>query len=210
MNGIALMTNGRAIPDPARAHGAWVYLLLSMLAGVLSSIGEGALAAAGAGLGYAGVFVAASSFAPKAAATRIRRLGVGLALAILGPALSLVLGAPPFFLSIGMVALAPTLLAGYYGTRQGFQSAPALGFAIAALAVAAPSAACAGGASAWQGLILLALLVPFFAWRSLRLRRLLAAHVVSGRAAIRREGLREALLGAIWTLVVVALMHLAF
>ena len=31
----------RRMPDPARAHGAWVYLIVSILAGALTSIGQG-------------------------------------------------------------------------------------------------------------------------------------------------------------------------
>ena len=210
MNAVALLLKGRSLPDPARAHGAWVYLVLSALAGVLSSIGAGALAATGAGLGYSGAFLAASSFAAREPRDRRRRLFLGLFLGLAGPGLSLAAGASPFFLVLGLVALGPTALAGYFGSRKGFQSAPALGFAIAALAVAAPSAACAGGATLGQALLLLVLLGLFFTWRGLRLRAQLARHEVSGKKAIQAAGLREALLGTIWTLLVVALMHLGF
>ena len=43
------MARLRSIPDPAHAHGAWVFLRLAMLAGVLTALGTGAAAAAGTG-----------------------------------------------------------------------------------------------------------------------------------------------------------------
>ena len=67
-----LRTRLQKVPDPARAHGAWVYLVLSVLAGVLSGAGGGLVPGLLAGVGFAGVFLCASAaavIAPPASTT---------------------------------------------------------------------------------------------------------------------------------------------
>jgi hypothetical protein len=76
-----------------------------------------------------------------------------------------------------------------------------------ALAVTAPAEACAGGARHELGLVLLALLAPFFAWRTLRTRAALRQGSFD-RPKLRALGLREAALAAGWTLLAVGLVHL--
>ncbi len=194
------------MPDPAKAHGAWVYLASSVLAGTLSAIGKGVLPALCVGLGFAGVCVVSSALALQPGA-RLRRAAVGTVFAVGAPALALGLGADPSFLRFSLVALLPVACSGYCVARRGFYSPGALGFAVAALVVAAPSAACAGGVSSLTSWLLLLLLAPFFVWRTWRLRKLIMVQRGADRAWFRRKGLREALYAVLWTGAVVGLVH---
>ncbi len=198
----------RRIPDPARAHGAWVYLGVSVLAGALAVAGQGFVPALLAGLGYAGVFLLTSAAALVPRPTWRRRAVSGLLLATGAPWAAIAAGADPAFLAYALVALFPAALAGWFGVRRGFQSPLALCFAVAALAVAAPSAACAGGGTAREGWLLGLLLTPFFVWRTWRLRRALDARRVASRAELRRTGLVEAALAAAWTALAIVVIHL--
>jgi hypothetical protein len=107
-----------------------------------------------------------------------------------------------------MVAFFPMAASVWFATREGFQSAPALSFAVVGLAVAAPAAACAGGTRPGFGWLLLALLAPFFAWRTWHAREGLRGGAGWDRERLRRLGLREALLAAGWTLASVGVVHL--
>jgi hypothetical protein len=196
----------RRSPDPARAHGAWVYLFVSILAGVLSAGGHGAIAASFAGLAFVGVFVLVSALAVRPKPWRLRFVS-GLAFALASTASGLLLGADPMFLAYSMVALFPIAASVWFAMQQGFQSAPALAFGVIGLAVAAPAAACAGGASPRLGLLLLGLLAPFFAWRTWRTRAALRGGGSWDRAKLKRLGLEEALLAAAWTVVSVGFVH---
>ncbi len=194
------------IPDPARAHGAWVYLALSVLAGMASGAGNGVLPATLAGLGFAGVFLLASAVA--VGPTKVpRRLGLGLAFALGAPGLALLFGAQPAFFAYGLLALFPAAISAWAAERQGFQSPMALAMGVCALAVAAPSAACAGGATSLRSFVLLALLLPFFLWRALRIRDHINSHPGGGRRELRRIGQREALAAILWTFLAVFLIH---
>jgi len=196
------------IPDPARAHGAWVYLVLSVLAGTLTATGRGLLPALLVGVGYAGVFLCASAAALVGKPGMLQRLATGLLLAVVGPGLALFLGASPAFFAFSLVALAPAALAGYNAERHGVASPQAMAFAVVALVVAAPSSACAGGASARTGLLLLILLAPFFAYRTWKVRHALTAESGWTRSKLKQQGLREALYGLGWIAVVVLGIHL--
>ncbi len=196
------------MPDPARAHGAWVYLVLSVLAGVLTAIGKGFLPALLVGVGFAGVFVCASAVAILGKQGAKSRLAAGLSIAVVGPLLALYLGAPTSFLVFSAAALFPAALSGYFAERSGVASARALGFAVAALVVAAPSAACAGGASVRTGLVLLVLLAPFFAYRTLKTREAITTEAGWDRQKLRWQGIRETLYAVSWTLLVVSAIHL--
>jgi len=184
-----------------------VYLGLSVLAGALSAVREGWLPALLAGLGFAGVFLAASAVAigwRKA----LRRLLLGLALALLAPAAALALGADPTFFAFGLLALFPAGISAWFAELRGFQSPIALALGITALVVAAPSAACAGGADLTRSLVLLALLLPFFIWRALRILGILREEKQPDRSALRRRGQREAFLAVGWTFLAVVVIHL--
>ena len=197
----------RRSPDPARAHGAWVYLLVSVLAGVLSARGNGSIAALFAGLAFVGVFVFVGALAVRPRPWRLRFVS-GLALAIAATLAGLLLGADPMFLVYGMVALFPIAASVWFAMQHGFQSAPALAFGVMGLAVAAPAAACAGGTSPGLGFLLLGMLAPFFAWRTWHTRAALRGGEGWDRAKLKRLGLKEALLAATWTIVSVGLVHM--
>ena len=196
------------VPDPARAHGAWVYLALSILAGTLTATGRGLLAALLVGAGFAGVFLCASALALVGKRGMPARLAGGLLLAAVGPGAALSLGASPSFFAFSLVALAPAALAGYCAEKHGVMSPQAMALAVVALVVAAPSSACAGGASARTGALLLLLLAPFFAWRTWKVRNAIASPAGWTRAKLRQQGLTEVLYGLSWVAVVVLSFHL--
>jgi hypothetical protein len=196
----------RRSPDPARAHGAWVYLLVSILAGVLSARGQGTIAALCAGLAFLGVFVLVSALAVRPKPWRLR-FGSGLAFALTAAGTGLLLGADPMFLVYAMVAFFPIAASVWFAVHQGFQSAPALAFGAMGLAVAAPAAACAGGTSPGLGFLLLGLLAPFFAWRTWRTRAALREGRDWDRAKLKHLGLMEALYATGWTIASVGLVH---
>lgn len=197
----------RRSPDPARAHGAWVYLFVSILAGVLSARGRGMIAAACAGLAFLGVFVFTSALAVRPKPWKLR-FASGLGFAAASTITGLLLGADPMFLVYSLVALFPIATSVWFAQSQGFQSAPALAFGVLGLAVAAPAAACAGGAHPKFGFLLLALIGPFFAWRTWKTRNTLRGGAGFDRARLKQLGLREALFASGWTLGSVALVHL--
>ncbi|MHC5210821.1 MAG: hypothetical protein ACYTG2_08900 [Planctomycetota bacterium] len=198
----------RHMPDPARAHGAWIYLAVSILAGSLSVAGQGFLPALLAGVGYAGLFLLVSAAALMPRPAWRRRCAAGLVLTSGAPALALLLDADPRFFAYALVAMFPAGIAAWFAVRRGFQSPLALCFAVAALAVAAPAAACAGGGTAREGWLLGLLLTPFFVWRTWRIRVSLDKHPAPGRTALRRQGLRESGLALAWTVAAVTLIHL--
>ncbi|MBW1844421.1 MAG: hypothetical protein JRJ05_08780 [Deltaproteobacteria bacterium] len=196
------------VPDPAKAHGAWVYLVLSILAGTLTATGRGLLPAFLVGVGFAGVFLCASAVALVGKRGMTTRLAAGLLLAVGGPAAAVYLGASPSFFAFSLVAIAPAALAGYCAEKSGIMSPQAMAFAVVALVVAAPSSACAGGASAITGLLLLILLAPFFAYRTWKVRDAITTQAGWTRAKLKKQGLTEALYGLGWITVVVMSFHL--
>jgi hypothetical protein len=196
------------VPDPAKAHGAWVYLVLSILAGTLTATGRGFLPAALVGAGFAGVFLCASALALVGKPGMTARLIAGLLLAGVGPGAALHLGASPSFFAFSLVALAPAALAGYCAEKHGILSPQAMAFAVVALVVAAPSSACAGGASASTGLLLLILLAPFFAYRTWKVRNAITSETAWTRAKLKKQGLTEVLYGLSWVAAVVLTFHL--
>jgi hypothetical protein len=189
------------IPDPLRAHGAWVYLIVSILAGVLTVTDRGLAPALLAGSGFVGVYVLASSLAIARRRAALVRMALGLLVAIGSPLLALAQGADPRFLMISLVAFPPVLCAAYFASRQGFLAPGALAFGVTALVVSAPVAASAGGASPRSALLLLATLVPFFFWRTWRLARALGPGWT--RERFERRGLRESGLAAAWATLAV-------
>lgn len=193
-------------PDPARAHGAWVYLFTSILAGMLAAAGFDFATALVSGLGFVGVFVMASAAANYPRRWKARSLS-GLAVTVVCIGSGLALGANPMFLAYGAIAVPPAAAAAWFAARYGFRSPPALAFGVVALVVAAPAAACAGGAPHWLGLLLLGLLAPFFAWRTWRTRTELSAQRDWTRARLRALGWREAAFALGWTAFALAVVH---
>ena len=196
------------VPDPAKAHGAWVYLVLSILAGTLTATGRGFLPAMLVGVGFAGVFLCASALALVGKRGMASRLAAGLLLAAAGPGAALYLGASPSFFAFSLVALAPAALAGYCAEKLGVMSPQAMAFAVVALVVAAPSSACAGGASVMTGLLLLTLLAPFFAYRTWKVRNAISSETGWTRSRLKKQGLMEVIYGLSWIGIVVLAFHL--
>jgi hypothetical protein len=196
------------VPDPAKAHGAWVYLVLSVLAGTLAAPDRGFLPALLVGIGFAGIFLCASALALVGKRGMAPRLGAGVFLAVGGPGAALYLGASPSFFAFSLVALGPAALSGYFAEKYGFTSEEAVSSAVVALVVAAPSSACAGGASIGAGILLLALLAPFFAYRTWKVRQVITNEKGWTKSKLKKQGWTEALYGIGWTLAVVFAIHL--
>jgi hypothetical protein len=74
--------------------------------------------------------------------------------------------------------------------------------------VAAPSSACAGGASVGTGLLLLVLLAPFFAYRTWKVRNAITFESGWTRSNLKKQGLSEVLYGMSWIAIVVMAFHL--
>jgi hypothetical protein len=189
------------IPDPLRAHGAWVYLAVSILAGMLTVTPRGYAPAVLAGCGFVGVLVAVSSVATTGRRAGLGRLVVGSPLAIGSPLLALDLGAAPESLFVSLLAVPLALAAAYFASRQGFLSPGALAFGVTALVVSAPVAASAGGASPRSAFLILVTLAPFCFWRTWRLARELGRGWTRERLA--RQGLVESALAVAWAAVAV-------
>ena len=191
----------RARPDPRQAHGAWVYLFAAVGAGAIVGAGRGLEAALLVGTGFVGAFLATAAVTVGPRRKR-RQLLVGLATAIAAPLLALWLGADRAFLYILALACLPAILAVFLAARLGFLSRSALTTGIAALALAAPAAALAGGSSVLHAALVFLFLWPFFSWRSLRLAAPLEAGGKWDREQLRARGLREASIAALWSLAV--------
>lgn len=196
------------MPDPARAHGAWVYLILSILAGTLTATDRGFLPALMVGVGFAGAFLCTSALALVRKRGMVSRLITGLLLAVAGPGIALYLGASPSFFAFSLAALGPAALAGYCAEKHGIASPQAMAFAVVALAVAAPSSACAGGASVKTGLLLMIFLAPFFAYRTWKVRNAIISEKGWTRSQLKKQGLVEVLYGVSWVAFVVLAFHL--
>jgi hypothetical protein len=196
------------VPDPAKAHGAWVYLILSILAGTLTATGRGFLPALMVGIGFAGAFLCTSALALVGKRGMAGRLITGLLLAVSGPGVALYLGASPSFFAFSLAALGPAALAGYCAEKHGIVSPQAMAFAVVALVVAAPSSACAGGASVITGLLLMIFLAPFFAYRTWKVRSAIASGKSWTRSQLKKQGWLEILYGLGWIAFVVLAFHL--
>jgi len=188
-------------PDPMRAHGAWVDLFAAIGGGALVGAERGVEPALLVGTGFAGAFlvVAAVSVGVK---RRLRQTLVGAGLALLAPLLALWLGAEPGFLVVMGCAAVVGAAAITLERSVGLLSRSTLIVGIAALALAAPASAVAGGAGAVRAALLFGLLWPVFAWRSLRVAATLPVGHPWNREELRARGLREAAIAALWTLFV--------
>ncbi len=188
-------------PDPVRVHGAWIYLFASVGAGALVGADHGVERPMLAGTGFVGAFLVTAALL-----TGVRRKGrqilVGLLLAVLAPLAAVGVGAGREFLPIAALAAVPALTATWLGKSWGFLSRTTMVMGIAALAMAAPAAAVAGGASLPRSAVLFGLLWVFFCWRTLRLATALESEHTWDRRQLRARGLREAGIAAVWMLTV--------
>lgn len=187
-------------PDPLRAHGAWVYLLASILAGTLTVGGRGLAPALATGGCFLGIFVSASSVAHVGRRGAILRLSLGLLLTTAFLAAALELGADRSFFAVALLTLPPLFFAAISAQTRGFLSPSALCSGVTALAVAAPAVACAGGASRRSVAFVLMALAPFFFWRTWRLAQTLGRGWT--RPRLRRRGLLESALAVGWAILV--------
>ncbi len=187
--------------DPMRAHGAWIYLFASVAAGALVGAERGLEPAMLVATGFVGAFLVTAAIA-RGVRRKGRQTLVGASLAALAPLAALWLGAEPSFLVVAAIAALPAVAAVVLAKRLGFLSHAAVVMGIAALAMAAPVTAVAGGATALRSAVLFGLLWSFFCRQSLRVSAALAAGGAWDRKALRARGLREAAITAVWALVV--------
>ena len=186
------------IPDLMHAHGAWVFLTVSVGTGAFWAQDAMLLPALLAGTAHAGAFLLVAGMlrgsGGRSAAARGGALALGGALA------ALALGAEPTFLVVEAFALLPALAAVAAARWLGALSVTAIAMGSLAIALAAPVAACAGGASPMRAALLALLLAPFFAWRTAAVLARLRSTSGGRRASLRDWGLREAGFAAVWSL----------
>jgi len=133
---------------------------------------------------------------------KMRQILLGILLATLGSLGALWLNAEPQFLFVAATAALPATAAVAFEKRYGFLSPLALIAGVAALVMAAPVSAIAGGTAVGRAALLYGLLCPFFCWRTLHVASSLRAQEAWDRLALRARGLREAAIAALWTLAV--------
>lgn len=187
--------------DPIRAHGAWIYIFLSVAAGSMLKAKHGVEPTLLVGTGFVGAYLLVAALVMGVRRKRKQAL-VGATLLLAAPLLALALGAETGFLAAAGSASIPAVTAVICARAFGFLSCGAVISGVAALTLAAPTAALAGGAQLDQALLLFGLLAPMFAWRSVRIARQLRRQETWNAAELRSTGLREAALAAIWTILV--------
>jgi hypothetical protein len=199
---------GTGQPDPLRAHGAWIYLFAAVGAGALVGDDHPVEPALLVGTGFAGVFLMAAALS-VGGRRKIRQFLVGASLAILCPLAAFWLHAEPVFLLVAALALVPAAACIVAERKLGFLSKTALITGVAALAMAAPVVASAGGVSWPRTIALFGLLATFFCWRTLRVAAPLQGGGAWNRHQLRTRGLREAAFAAVWTLAVVVALRVS-
>ena len=195
----ALHPSGRL--DPKRFHGAWIFLCESIGAGSLVGARHGVEPALLAGTACAGAFLVIAAISAGVRG-RARQLLIGGALVVAAPILALMIGADSRFMMIAGAAIFPAGATVILARRHGFLSPIVLATGVAALAMAAPIAAMAGGASPSRATILFLILWSLFYWRSLIVASLAAGSLPWNADLLRTRGLREAALTASCSLVV--------
>ena len=123
---------------------------------------------------------------------------------VVAPVGALVLGAEPRFVAVAALAALPAAAAVALTKRYGSLATSSLLMGIAAIVMAAPITAVAGGASLQRAALLFGLLAAFFSWRTLRVAASLNDQPTWDRTQLKARGLHEAAVGAIWTLAVTA------
>jgi hypothetical protein len=192
---------GRGCPNPTRVHGAWIFLFASVASGAVIGSERVIESAMLVGTGFIGAFLFVSALSVGARRNR-RQLLTGASLAAVAPLCALGLNADPSFLGVAGLAALAAMAAIMFEKRRGFLSHAALITGVAALALAAPTVAAAGGASVGQCVLLFALLWSFFCWRTLCVAAPLRVGATWDRMRLRSRGLREAAIAAVWTLAV--------
>lgn len=190
-----------ALFDPVRAHGAWIYIFVSVAAGSMLGSQRGVEPALLVGTGFVGAYLVTAALVMGVTCKRKQAL-VGTGLLAAAPLLALAIGADSKFLIPAACAALPALAAVCCARMFGFLSPSAVISGVAALTFAAPTAAMAGGSSPERAALLFGLLFPVFAWRSVRVGNSLSTQASWDSTALRSTGLREAALSALWTLAV--------
>jgi hypothetical protein len=182
-----------------QAHGAWVYLFASVASGAFVGSKSGVEPAMLVGTAFAGAYLGAAAFS-VGLDRRASQLGIGALTAALATLGALWIGAEPRFLVVASGAAATAVGSVLLARRFGFLSRRALVCGIATLALAAPATAVGGGAEPLRAWALFGLLWPFFCWRTLRIAASLGAGLPWDRDRMRRRGLREAAVAALWAM----------
>jgi hypothetical protein len=191
--------------DPMRAHGAWVYLFASIASGSLLGSQRAVELPMLVGTGFAGAYlVAAAIFV--GVRRRTRQCLLGGSLMAVAPVGALVLGSDPTFIAVAALAALPAAAAVALTRRYGSLATSSLLMGIAAIVMAAPITAVAGGVSLQRAALLFGLLASFFGWRTLRVAASLNGQPTWDRTQLKARGLQEAAVGAIWTLAVTAVL----
>jgi hypothetical protein len=198
----------RTLPDLAHSHGAWVVLFASVGAGALVSRSDRGLRDPWAGTACAGGYLAVAAFAAGVRQHPRRALG-GTMLAISSAALARYSGADPRWAWALGASAAAAFACIVVAKQRGVLSRAALVLGLAALTMAAPTAALANGTDWRTACLLLLALWSFSAWRSLRLASELRRGPAWKLERFRARGLREAAFMAVWSLAVVACLALA-
>jgi hypothetical protein len=192
--------------DPMRAHGAWIYLFASIASGALVGTRHAVEIAMLVGTGFAGAYLVAAAIA-AGVRRKMRQLLLGGSLVVLAPPSALWLGAEPGFLVIAGCAVVPAVAAVVLAKRVGFIARSFLLVGIAAVVMAAPLTAVAGGASVQRAALLFGLLWSFFSWRTLLVAASLNDRAVWDGQQLKAQGLREAAIAAVWTLTVTVVLR---
>ena len=186
--------------DPMRAHGAWIYLCTSIAAGALVGANYGVEPAMLVGTSFAGAFLVLAGIAVGVWRKR-RQVVTGLSLAVFATIGALAFHANPQYLLVVAMAAVVAFITIILARRFGYLAHGTMLLGVAALAMAAPVAAVAGGATFFRAALLFCLLWPVYSWRTF----LVAKEFASGNCTatqLRARGLREAAFAALWSLVV--------
>ena len=188
------------------AHGAWVYLFCCVAAGSLIGSDDGVERPMLVGTAFAGVFMVAAALA-VGVWRKWPQVAVGLLVATVGVWLASQLEQDLSFMVIASLAIFPAMATIFLCKTQGFLSPGALVCGVAAVVMAAPVTAVAGGVSPQFSALIFVNLGAFFCWRTLRIAAPLARSGKWDRQELRARGLREAAVSACWTLLVVIAMR---
>lgn len=194
--------------NPMRAHGAWIYLFASIASGALVGTQHAVELPMLVGTGFAGAFLVAAAIS-AGVQQRARQLLLGGSLVALAPLNALWLGAEPGFLVVAACAAVPAIAAIALAKRVGCLARSYLLVGVAAVAMAAPVTAVAGGASFQRAAVLFGLLWAFFSWRTLLVAATVNDQEPWDGQQMKARGLREAAIGAVWTLAVTIVLRIA-
>jgi len=187
--------------DPMRAHGAWIYLCASVTAGALVGANYGVEPAMLVGTSFVGAFLVAAGIAVSVRRKR-RQIVTGLGLAIFATLGALAFQARPQYLPITLLAAALAIATVILAKKLGYLAPATMLTGVAALAMAAPVSAIAGGATMLRAATLFGLLWPVYSWRTFLVAAAYTGGIVSSNAELRSRGLQEAALAAVWSLAV--------